>query len=148
MPTNGQMLMPKFSKVYVGGTFDLFHWGHVEFFKKCAELGEVWVALNTDEFCVEYKRKPIMTYDERKKVLESCRHITGVVENTGGYDSKPSIIKVKPDFIVHGDDWTGDAYLKQLSIDQDFLDDNGIKLHYVPYTKGISTTEIIKRLND
>ena len=139
--------MNGYYKVYVGGTFDLFHWGHVELLKKCEEIGEVWVALNTDKFCAEYKHKPVMTYEERKKVLESCIYVDGVVENTGGYDSKPSILKVMPDYIVHGDDWTGDAYLKQLGIDQAFLDEHKIKLVYVPYTKNISTSEIIKRIH-
>ena len=56
------------------------------------------------------------------------------------------IIQEEPDYIIHGDDWTGDAYLKQMGMTQEFLDENEIKLAYVPYTKSISTSDIIKRL--
>lgn len=145
MPKNGKTPMNQSCKVYVGGTFDLFHWGHVEFLKKCSDMGNVIVSLNTDKFCEEYKHKPILTYNERKKVLLGCHYVYAVIENTGGYDSKPAIVSVKPDYIVHGDDWKGNAYLKQLGIDKEFLKQHRIKLKYVPYTKGISTTEIIKR---
>lgn len=132
--------------IYVGGTFDLCHAGHVQFLRKSKELGDfLVVALNTDEFCAQYKRKPICPFNERRTMLKELRCVDSVIRNTGGYDSKPSILRVKPDIIVHGDDWTGDEYLKQLGIDQKFLDKHDIEVKYVPYTKGISTTEIIKR---
>jgi len=44
--------------VYTGGTFDLFHAGHSRFLARCAQLGDVVVSLNTDEFIEEYKGKP------------------------------------------------------------------------------------------
>jgi len=44
--------------IYTGGTFDLFHAGHVEFLRRCSDLGRVLVSLNTDEFIEEYKGKP------------------------------------------------------------------------------------------
>lgn len=133
-------------KVYCGGTFDLFHYGHVEFLKQCAELGDVWVSLNTDEFTTKFKRKPVMTFEERKAVLESCKYVMGVVENTGGEDSTQAILEVMPQLIVHGDDWTGEAYMKQMNLTQEFLDKHDMKIAYVPYTKSISTSDIIKRL--
>jgi glycerol-3-phosphate cytidylyltransferase len=132
-------------KIYVGGTFDLFHWGHVELLRKCAELGDVWVSLNTDKFCSEYKRLPIMNFEERKRALEACRYVAGVVENEGGHNSGITIKAVAPNIIVHADDWMGESYLRQLGITQEFLDENKIKIVYFPYTKSISSTEIIKR---
>ena len=132
-------------RVYVGGTFDLFHSGHVELLRRCAELGKVYVSLNTDDFCAEFKRKPIIGYEDRKKVLESCKYVERVVENTGGKDSTIAIKEVEPRIIVHGDDWTGEAYMRQMNLTQDFLDEYSIKLTYFPYTKSISTTEIINR---
>jgi glycerol-3-phosphate cytidylyltransferase len=133
-------------KLYTGGTFDILHPGHINFLKKCKAMADmVIVSLNTDEFCKEYKRKPLMTYRERKACLLGCKYVDGVVENTGGYDSKPAILKVKPDLIAHGDDWVGPSYLKQLKIDSKFLKKNGIKLVQIPYSKGISTTKILKR---
>jgi glycerol-3-phosphate cytidylyltransferase len=131
---------------YIGGTFDILHPGHLNLLKRAYEdFDQVFVALNTDEFCAEYKRKPLMTYEERKACLLACRYVTAVVKNTGGYDSKPSIRRVEPTHIIHGSDWTGKEYMKQLDITEDFLKKYKIKLVYYPYTKGISTTELIKR---
>lgn len=132
--------------VYTGGTFDLFHSGHVNLLRKCSQLGRVVVALNSDEFILEYKKKPpIMSYDERKAVLESCQWVSQVVPNLAGADSKPSIEMVKPDIIAIGSDWARKDYHAQMQFNQDWLDDRGISLIYIPYTKGISTTELKRR---
>lgn len=129
--------------VYTGGTFDLFHSGHANFLSKCAQLGRVVVALNSDEFIMEYKKKPsIMSFEERKAVLESCRWVSEVVPNLAGADSKPTIQMVKPDIIAIGTDWARKDYYAQMQFDQDWLDDQGISLIYIPYTKGISTTNL------
>lgn len=133
--------------VYTGGTFDLFHSGHVNLLRICAELGEVTVALNTDEFIVEYKKRPpVMSYAERKAVLEACQYVTKVVPNICGADSKPSIEMVKPDIIAIGTDWARRDYYAQMQFDQDWLDAQGISLLYIPYTSGISTTELKRRI--
>jgi glycerol-3-phosphate cytidylyltransferase len=63
-------------KIYSGGTFDLFHAGHINFLKRCSEIagvdGSVTVSLNTDEFIYEYKKKtPILSYDDLSVVLEA-----------------------------------------------------------------------------
>jgi len=133
--------------VYTGGTFDLFHSGHVNFLSKISELGEVTVSLNTDEFISEYKGSlPVCSYDERKLVLENSIYVTNVIPNVGGADSKPSIEEVNPDIIAIGSDWAIKNYYKQMQFTQDWLDERNIMLIYVPYTKGISSTEIKKRL--
>ena len=134
-------------KVYTGGTFDLFHSGHANFLRQCAEFGEVIVALNTDEFITAYKGKPpVMTYEEREAVLQACRYVSDVVPNTHGTDSKPTILNVEPDLIVIGSDWAVRDYYQQMSFTQDWLNQHNISLCYIPYTQGISTTEIKKRL--
>ena len=138
--------------VYTGGTFDLFHYGHVNFLHQCWKISysegyRVVVALNTDTFIEEFKGyKPLFTYEERKIMLESCRWVTEVVPNTGGADSKQVIEKVNPDFIVIGSDWAKKDYYAQMGFTQKWLDDKGITLIYVPYTEGISTTDLKKRL--
>ena len=77
--------------VYTGGTFDLYHSGHANFLARCAELGEVVVSLNTDEFIEAYKGKaPVISYAEREAVLLSCRSVSAVIPNFGGADSKPA----------------------------------------------------------
>lgn len=134
-------------RIYTGGTFDLFHAGHVEFLKKCKQLGEVVVALNTDEWITEYKKKPpVISYTERLNVLAGCRYVDRVIPNTGGADSKPSIKSVMPDIIAIGTDWARKDYFAQMQFDVDWLEAHGIGLLYLPYTLGISSTEVKKRL--
>jgi glycerol-3-phosphate cytidylyltransferase len=128
--------------------FDLFHAGHVAFLQRAAELGEVVVALNTDEFIVEYKSKaPVMTYAERRAVLLGCKWVSQVVPNAGGADSRIAIDQVNPDYIIVGSDWARRDYYYQMGFDQDWLDERGIGLIYIPYTDGISTTAIKQRLS-
>jgi glycerol-3-phosphate cytidylyltransferase len=140
------------SRVYTGGTFDYLHSGHINFLrqaKKIAGDGEVVVSLNTDEFITQYKGKPpIMSYEEREKVLLGCKYVDVVVPNVGGADSKVTILKVKPDFIVIGSDWASKDYYKQMQFTQEWLEEQDIVLVYVPYTVGISTTEIKKRIQN
>lgn len=136
------------SILYTGGTFDLFHVGHVNFLRQCKLLAsEVVVALNSDDFVFRFKnQEPIMPYDDRKRILEGCRYVSRVVPNIGGEDSKPTIIQVVPNIIAIGDDWVGKDYYKQMGFTQDWLDQHGIVLVYIPYTKGISSTELRERL--
>lgn len=138
-------------RVYTGGTFDLFHAGHINFLKRCSEIagddGSVTVSLNTDEFIYEYKKKtPILSYHERSVVLEACRYVDLVVPNIGGADSKPAIEECEPDVIAIGSDWARKDYCKQMQFDQDWLDEKNISLIYIPYTKGISSTLIKQKI--
>lgn len=134
-------------RIYTGGTFDLFHRGHVELLKRCAELGSVTVSLNTDSFIADYKGKPpVMTFDERRDVLLGCKYVDAVIPNFGGADSRPAIDFVKPNFIVIGSDWAKRDYYKQMQFTQEWLDERGIGLVYVPYTEGVSSTDIKARL--
>jgi glycerol-3-phosphate cytidylyltransferase len=135
------------SIVYTGGTFDLPHKGHYRLLKRAAEIGIVVVALNTDEFIQSYKGKPpILSYEERKEALLACRWVDQVVPNVGGADSKIAIEMVHPDYIIIGSDWARRDYYLQMGFTQDWLDKRGIGLIYVPYTEGISTTDIKNRM--
>lgn len=134
-------------RIYTGGTFDLFHAGHVEFLRRCAELGSVTVSLNEDEFIEKYKgKRPIISYREREAVLLGCRWVDRVVPNVGGIDSRVAIALDSPDLVVIGSDWARRDYYAQMGFDQDWLDERGIGLAYIPYTQGISSTAIKERL--
>jgi glycerol-3-phosphate cytidylyltransferase len=137
--------------VYTGGTFDLFHSGHVNLLKRCREVagaeGKVVVALNTDDFIFQFKnKKPICSEQERLDVLLSCRYVDEVVMNVGGQDSRISIEMVGPNYIVVGSDWAKRDYYSQMSFTQEWLDERGIGLVYVPYTQTISSTKIRGRM--
>lgn len=140
------------SIVYTGGTFDLFHSGHVNLLKRCKEIagkdGTVVVSLNLDDFVYKFKNKyPVCSYDEREAVLLASKYVDMVIPNISGADSKPSIERVKPNYIVVGSDWAVKDYYSQMQFTQDWLDDRGIGLVYVPYSKEISSTAIKVRMS-
>lgn len=147
MEPQSQKGQPMGLTVYTGGTFDLIHSGHVNFLRRCAEIGNVTIALNTDEFIAEYKGKPpIMSYDERFAVLSEFYSVKNIFPNEGGADSTPTILRANPDIIAIGSDWARKDYYKQMGFTQDWLDERGISLMYIPYTQGISTTELKRRI--
>lgn len=138
--------------VYTGGTFDLFHAGHVDFLAQCSFFGDVVVSINTDEFIEQFKgRKPVMTYEERRSVVGACRYVTKIMKNVGGANSKPAIDLIKPNFIAIGSDWLEKDYLAQLGITVKYLEENNIKLIYIPRPADenrISSTNIKERLRN
>ena len=144
-------------KIYIGGTFDLFHYGHVNVFKnlkynlskasqELGALSKVIVAVNSDDFASSYKRVPIMNQYERLAVVNSCRYVdyAFIMDE---YNNQPFFIEENsPDYIVMGTDWQSKDYFKQLCIDQQFLDRIDAEMLFVPYTDDISTTQIIQRI--
>lgn len=136
--------------VYTGGTFDVLHAGHVNFFRQIKALFpdcHLVVSLNTDEFIEAYKgKKPVFDYLERVQHIQWCGYVDEIVENTGGADSKPAIEQVNPDVIAIGQDWLGRNYCQQMQFSPQWLTEKGISLIYIPHTDGISTTEIKARI--
>jgi cytidyltransferase-like protein len=133
--------------VYTGGSFDLPHHGHYRLLERAAEFGLVTVSLNLSHFSEQYKgKKLVMSYEERREILLACKWVHDVVPNFGGSDSKPAIELVKPDYIVIGSDWATKDYYAQMGFTQEWLDERGIGLVYVPYTRGISSTALRARI--
>lgn len=137
-----------YETVYVVGVFDMFHRGHVELLRRSRALGErLVVALNGDEMVRSYKRLPIYSEQDRLAIVKACRYVDEafIIRE---YDNKPALLEHQVSAVVHGDDWTGDDYLKQICVDQKFLDKHGIEMIYLPTTKGVSTTDLIERIRN
>lgn len=138
--------------IYTGGTFDVPHAGHVNFLRQIKKLFPgclLVVSLNKDDFLVRYKgRKPYFSFQEREKLLKGTGYVDLVIANIGGEDSKPAILSASANVVVIGNDWLEKDYCKQMGFDAAWLRKYGITLCYLPYTEGISTTEIKKRLTD
>ena len=126
-------------KVYVAMSADLIHHGHLNIIKVARELGEVTVGLLTDEAIASYKRVPLLSYEQRKVIVESLKGVARVVPQTT-LDYVPNLRKLRPDYVVHGDDWqTGiQREVRQRVIDA--LQDWGGELVEPEYTPGISST--------
>ena len=130
-------------RVLTLGTFDIPHAGHAAFLNRAAAFGdELLVGVNTDEFVTEYKgTAPLFTYEERVRMI--YRLGWQVVKNdSAGYDC---ISKHLPDRLVVGSDWATKNYHAQIGMSQLELDAINCSLVFVPYSTGISTTEIKKR---
>jgi glycerol-3-phosphate cytidylyltransferase len=138
--------------IYTGGSFDLFHIGHLELLDACHQLagpdGRVVVSLNTDEFIEAYKgRPPVQSYAVRAEVLRACRFVDLVVANVGGADSRVAIDVVRPHLLAIGDDWLDPPdderrYQAQLGVTPEWLAERGLRIVYVPRTRGTSTTRL------
>lgn len=133
--------------VYVGMSADLVHPGHLNILKNAAKLGEVTVGLLTDKAIASYKRLPYMTFEERKAVIEALKYVSHVVPQTT-LDYIPNLLKIKPDYVVHGDDWRDGVQKKTRQRIIECLDAWGGELVEIPYTKGISSTRLNKALKE
>lgn len=136
------------NRVLCLGTFDLLHVGHLRLLERASQIGPLTVAVNTDAFAAKYKREPVCPLDHRIEMLRALRCVDRVIVNTGGADSKPAILDAKPRFIVHGDDWVGDDYMRQLDVNPKWLEEHGIDLLYLSYTGGVSTSALLRRANE
>ena len=87
---NVTLTFPQKKTIYTGGSFDLFHRGHVNLLKRCRKVvgddGRVVVSLNPDDLVLSRKGHLAVPYEDRKSVLEACRYVDEVVENTGRED--------------------------------------------------------------
>jgi phosphoenolpyruvate mutase len=82
----------------------VIHGGHTSIIQKAASLGKLTIGVLTDEVVASYKRFPVLTYDERAKLLESIKGVERVVPQTT-LSYIENIRALKPDYVVHGDDW-------------------------------------------
>ncbi|MBF0409188.1 MAG: phosphoenolpyruvate mutase [Candidatus Riflebacteria bacterium] len=133
--------------VYVGMSADLVHPGHLNIIKKAAELGEVVVGLLTDQAIATYKRVPFMEYEQRKEIIENIKGVSSVVQQST-LDYVPNLEKIKPDYVVHGDDWREGVQKKVREQVINALKAWGGELVEVPYTKNISSTKLHAALKE
>jgi phosphoenolpyruvate phosphomutase len=133
--------------VYVGMCADLIHHGHLNIIKEAKKYGEVIIGLLADSAIASYKRLPALNYEERKIVVENIIGVSKVIPQTT-LDYIPNIEKLKPAYVVHGDDWKSGVQkqVRQRVIDK--LDEWGGKVIDVPYTKGVSSTKLHNHLKE
>lgn len=126
-------------RVMTYGTFDLLHYGHINILKKSKNLGDyLIVGLSSDEFNEIKGKKSVMSYEERKEILDNIKYVDKVIKESNWEQKIEDIIKYNIDIFVIGDDWEGKFdYLKEYC-----------EVVYLPRTKSISTTlikEILKK---
>ena len=133
--------------VYVGMSADLVHPGHLNIIKKAATLGEVTIGLLTDQAIASYKRVPFMTFEQRLQVVENIKGVTRVIQQTT-LDYVPNLEELKPNYVVHGDDWQQGVQKNVRQSVIDCLAQWQGELVEVPYTHGISSTSLHKAMKE
>ncbi len=128
-------------KVYVGMSADLIHTGHLNIIKEAKKYGEVIVGVLTDKAIASYKRLPFLSIDERKTIVENIKGVSKVVLQET-LDYVPNLKKIRPDFVVHGDDWRTGPQRETRERVIKTLNEWGGKLIEPQYTKGISSTKL------
>jgi len=134
-------------RVLTIGTFDLFHAGHVNFLQQCSMLGEVTVGVNRDGFVKRFKGKgPICTLEERLAVVRGCRWVSRAVANEYDEEAWKMMEDFNPSVLAIGTDWHMKDYMRQIGTDITYLTRQGVMLAYVPYTAGVTSTELRERV--
>ena len=139
--------MKKSPKVYVGMSIDILHHGHINILEKASEFGKVIVGLLSDKAISTSKRMPLLTFEQRKKIVANLKNVSEIVIQDE-WDYSKNLIKYRPDFMIHGDDWLSGplAPFRELAIKA--LNTYGGKLIEIPYTKGISSTKLIENFKE
>ena len=128
-------------KVYVGMSADILHQGHLNILSIAKKKGQVIVGLLTDEAISSYKSPPLLSYNQRKEMLHNLKLVDEIIpQKTLDYAANLQIIK--PDFVVHGDDWKQGRQKETRQRVIDVLDEWGGKLIEPEYTPGVSSTLI------
>ena len=132
-------------KVYVGLSVDIIHEGHINILKTANKYGDITVGLLTDKAIASYKNIPHLDYKRRKTIIENIKYVKKVIpQDTLSYAYNLNLIK--PDFVVHGDDWkTGVQKKTRKEVIKTLKKWSG-KLIEPKYTKNISSTIIKNKI--
>ena len=127
--------------VFLGGVFDLFHVGHLNVLKRAKALGDILVVgVLSDEAASAYKPTPVISFGDRIRIIQAIEWVDYAIpqEDT---DATYLLKQIKPNVLVHASDWR-----EGWEIGQTWIANNGGQFAILPYTEGISSTEIKKKI--
>lgn len=139
--------MKKYHIGYTCGVFDLFHVGHLNLLERCKEQCDILiVGVCNDDYVRNIKGKePVYSEDERVRIMKALKCVDDAVlvdiETTN--DKMLALKKIGFNVLFSGDDWKGsERYLKT----EEQFAPLGVKIEYLPYTQGISTSKTKEKL--
>ena len=129
--------------VYTSGSWDMFHLGHLNMLKQSKQLGDVLIAgVSTDELIIDYKGiAPIIPYEQRVAIVDAIDCVDRVVKQSILTEIR-QLQELEVDVVTIGDDWQG----KHLDGLEWMESQPGKEIVYFPYTPGISTTDIKRKI--
>ncbi|QEK09184.1 phosphoenolpyruvate mutase [Treponema phagedenis] len=132
--------------VYLGLTGDIIHPGIINIISEGAKHGDLIIGLLTDSAIAFHKRLPYLTYEQRKQVVEHIKGVSKVIPQED-WSYVPNLKKLKPDFIIHGDDWLRGSLSKIRDEVVEALKEWGGKIIEVPYTQGINSSAFVESIH-
>ncbi|RKZ51203.1 MAG: phosphoenolpyruvate mutase [Candidatus Parabeggiatoa sp. nov. 3] len=134
-------------KVYVAMSANLIHTGHINIIRSAAQLGKITIGLLSDKAIASYKRLPYMTFEQRKTIMENIKNVHEVIpQETLDYTN--NLRNLRPDYVVHGDDWRTGVQKKTREQVIELLSEWGGELVELAYTQGISSTQLNESLKE
>lgn len=127
--------------VYIAISADILHHGHINLINKASALGELTVGVLSDEAVASYKRYPILSYEERVEIISNVKGVSHVIPQES-IDYVENLEKLRPDYVVHGDDWIDSIQSKVRSRVIETLAKWGGELIEIPYTQGVSIDKL------
>lgn len=132
-------------KVYTCFCTDIIHEGHLNVINEAQKYGEVIVGVLSDAAMIRYNRFPTITFEERMRIVEEIDGVSQVViQDDILYDK--IIRELKPDYVIHGNNWNSDVMSAIRNNIIQVLRENGGELIEVPYTYNENIMRIDKRL--
>ena len=129
--------------IYIGITGDIIHPGIINIIQKASTYGRVIVGLLTDSAIAPHKRIPYLTYDQRKNVIENIKGVSEVIPQKE-WSYLPNLKKLRPNYIIHGDDWKTN-YLQKIRAEvYAFMNEIGGEVIEIPYTQGIDSDKLLE----
>jgi len=144
---SSQLQIVKNRTVYMSFSTDILHGGHIAIIKKAQRLGKLIIGVMSDEAVASYKRFPLVPATERKIMFSSIKDVHSVIDqNSLSY--KEVLKKLKPDVVVHGDDWQ-EGFQKPIRDEVvSYLATYGGRLIEFPYSENDTYNEIDKRAQE
>ncbi len=138
-------LKKKKPRVYCAMSADIIHPGHINILKIANRYGKVIVGLLTDKAVQSYKNKPTLKYLLRKEVMQSIKYVTKVIPQKT-LDYSYNLKKIKPKYVVHGDDWKRGPQKQTREKVIKLIREWRGKLIEPKYTENVSSTLIKKKI--
>jgi phosphoenolpyruvate phosphomutase len=132
--------------VYIAMSADVIHHGHINLIKRASELGTLTIGVLSDEAVASYKRYPMLNLEQRMEIIGNIKHVDHIIVQDE-IDYEKNLRKLKPDYVVHGDDWREGIQKNIRKKVIEVLDEWGGKLIEFPYTKDCETDRLRKEIN-
>lgn len=125
---------------------EILHHAHINMMEKAAKLGELIIGVYSDKALVQLGRVPFMGQESRMAVFSNLKHVSQVViQEEVLYEN--NLRALKPDYVVHGDNWITGKYQKTRENVIAVLAEYGGELVEFPYTKDVAIDQLYSKIH-